>query len=348
VGPAAVRIREEDFLTPPEFRGLRLASSPIGQIGGLRLELIASGGKTRLGECFQQIPLRVMKAFHFAGERAALLYILNPTVGLLDGDAHRIELVVREGCRAVVAGQSANRIHPAQAGFSTQQWHIRVEAGAELVVLPGPAIPYRGCRYYQHARIDLVGDARLIWGDIWLPGRYARGAASELHAFDTVVQDVEVRRDGALVYRDRFAWVGPWSAEEARWHLGDGLASGSVFVGEVVERVEVRPHPLTPSPKGEGGPEATPQASRFPEASGSPSPLGEGAGGWGPPFTGVTPTILELASGDTLFRACGDPSSVTAELVRVALTQAGAWSDGAAWFSAANLGPNHWFSATHH
>ena len=295
MGPATVRIGEEDFLTPPEFRGLRLASTPVGQIGGLRLELIASGGKTRLGECYQQIPLRVMPAFHFAGERAALLYILNPTVGLLNGDAHRIDLVVREGCRAVVAGQSANRIHPAQAGFATQQWHVRVERGAELVVLPGPAIPYRGCRYYQHARIDLVGDARLIWGDIWLPGRYARGEASEVHAFDLVVQDVEVRRDGATVYRDRFAWRGPWSADEARWHLGDGLASGSLFVS---------------------------------------GPMGV-----------VTATALELASGDTLVRACGDPGAVTAELVRVALGQAGAWSNGPAWLVASgNLGPNHWFS----
>ncbi len=294
MGAATVRIGKEDFLTPPEFRGLRLASTPTGQIGGLRLELIATGGKTRLGACYQQIPLRVMPAFHFAGEPAALLYVLNPTVGLLDGDGHRIDLVVRAGCRAVVAGQSANRIHPAQASFSTQQWHIRVEPGAELVVLPGPAIPYRGCRYYQHARIDLVGDARLVWGDIWLPGRYARGDA-EIHAFDRLVQDVEVRRDGALVYRDRFDWRGPWSSEDARWHLGDGLASGSLFI--------------------------------------------TGA------MTVETPTALELASGDTLVRACGDPTATTAELVRVALGQAGAWSNGPAWLVASgNLVPNHWFS----
>jgi urease accessory protein len=310
VGPAAVRIGEEDFLTPPEFRGLRLALSPVGQVGGLRMELIASGGKTRLGDCYQQIPLRVMKAFHFAGERAALLYVLNPTVGLLDGDAHRIDLVVREGCRAVVAGQSANRIHPAQGGFSTQQWHVRVEAGAELVVLPGPAIPYRGCRYYQYARIELIGDARLVWGDIWLPGRYARGEASEFHAFDTVVQDVEVRRDGVLVYRDRFTWAGPWSADEARWHLGGGLASGSLFVGGGVTRI-------SRSQPGEGGP---------------PSML----------------TALELASGDTLFRACGDPAGVTADLVRLALGRAGAWSNGRPWLVAGgNFGPNHWFSPNH-
>ena len=37
--------------------------------------------------------------------------------------------------------------------------------------------------------------ARLIWGDIWLPGRYDRGALSERFQFDRIVQDLEVRRE---------------------------------------------------------------------------------------------------------------------------------------------------------
>ncbi len=295
MGAATIRITKNDFLTPPEFAGLSLAPTEIGQIGGLRLELVSSNGLTRLCQCYQQMPLRILPPFHFASERAALVYILNPTVGLLDGDAHRIDLVVRPGCRAVVTGQSANRIHPAIAGFSTQQWHVRVEAGAELVVLPGPTIPYRGCRYYQHAVVDLAADARLIWGDIWLPGRHGNRDDAEIHAFDRMVQCLEIRREGRLVYRDRFDWRGPWSADVARWHLGDAVASGTLFVSG--------------------------------------------------PLDVSSATVLELASGDNLVRVCGDPTAVTTELVRVALAQAGAWSDGPAWLVVSgNFGPNHWFS----
>jgi urease accessory protein len=230
VGAATARISEEDFLTPPEFRGLRLSPTPVGQVGGARIELVASGGRTRLGECYQQIPLRVLPPFHFQGEPAALLYLIVPTVGLLDGDAHLVEVVARAGSRAVITGQSANRIHPALSSFATQQWRIRVEAGADLVVLPGPAMPFRDCRYFQHAAVELEPGARFIWGDVWLPGRYARAEAAEFYVFDRLVQQLEVRRAGELVFRERFDWRGPWAADVARWHLGDSIASGGLFV----------------------------------------------------------------------------------------------------------------------
>ncbi len=237
MGASTVRITAQDFLTPPEFA--RLADSrdqrSTGQIGGVRVELVAAGGTTRLGACYQQVPLRVLPPFQFAPDPAALLYLLNPTAGLLDGDAHLIEITARPGTRAVVTGQSANRVHPALAGFSTQQWHVHVGAGAELVILPGPTIPYKGCRYYQRAFIELEAEARLAWGDVWLPGRYARAEASEWFQFDQIVQELEVRRAGELVYRERFHWKGPWSAEQVRWFLGSARATGSLFVtGDVL------------------------------------------------------------------------------------------------------------------
>ena len=70
----------------------------------------------------------------------------------------------------------------------------------------------------------------MIWGDIWLPGRYERGVLSERFQFERIVQDFEVRRAGRLVYRDRFRWDGPWTPEEADWYFGGALASASLFV----------------------------------------------------------------------------------------------------------------------
>ncbi len=137
MGATAVRITAEDFVTPPEFAGLRLAPKWSGQIGGARIELVAGGGATRLGACYQQVPLRVMPPFQVVPD-PALLYLLNSTAGLLDGDAHRVEITARPGTRTVVTGQSANRVHPAVNGFSTQQWHVHVGAGASWSSCPVP------------------------------------------------------------------------------------------------------------------------------------------------------------------------------------------------------------------
>jgi urease accessory protein len=230
MGATATRITAADFVTPPELARWSLASGPAGRIGGVRLEFKFDSEKTRLGQCYQQVPLRVLPPFHFGNGQPALLYLLNPTAGLMDGDGQLVEIHAGSGTRAVVAGQSATRIHPAVHGFSTQQWQVSVETGASLVVLPGPAIPFQGSRYAQRVRIDLELGARLIWGDLWFAGRYAREAVSEQFQFEIITQDFTVYRQGRLVFRDRFVWRGPWNEKQAHWHFAAQPACGSLFL----------------------------------------------------------------------------------------------------------------------
>jgi urease accessory protein len=238
VGARPARIIREELLTPPEFQDLRLAEHQAARIGGARIELITIGSETRLGTCYQQVPVRLLPPFSFDFEPAALLYLINLTAGLMDGDGHLIEIVARAGSNAVVTGQSATRVHPAVTRFATQQWTVEVEDDACLVVLPGPVIPFQGSRYFQRGRVELAPRARFIWGDIWLPGRYDRGALSERFLFDRIVQDFEVRREGRLIFRDRFRWDGPWTQEEAAWYWGGELACASLFIsGPVPENL---------------------------------------------------------------------------------------------------------------
>ncbi len=230
MGSRSVRITRQDFVTPPEFNDLCLAPCEAARLGGARIELTTYGDETRLGTCYQQIPVRLMPPFSFSGEAASLLYLINLTAGLMDGDGHCLEITAQEGTRSVVTGQSATRVHPALASFSTQQWAVEVKNDAHLVVLPGPLIPFRGCRYFQRGRVELAPGGKLIWGDIWLPGRYERGELSERFQFERIIQDFEVRREGHLVFRDRFCWNGPWSSEDASWHFGGEMCAASLFV----------------------------------------------------------------------------------------------------------------------
>ena len=92
MGSRATRITRDELLTPPEFRGLPQTGHQAGRVGGARIELVKREGQTRLGACYQQVPVRVMPPFVIDSEPASLLYLINLTAGLLDGDGHLIEL----------------------------------------------------------------------------------------------------------------------------------------------------------------------------------------------------------------------------------------------------------------
>ncbi|HET6324517.1 MAG TPA: urease accessory protein UreD [Planctomycetaceae bacterium] len=312
MGPSAVRIAAEDFVIPPEFRDLALASRSAGQIGGTRLSLINSDGRTRVGDCYQQVPIRVLPAFHLGNEPASLVYLLNPTAGLMDGDGHFLEISAASGTKTVVTSQSATRMHPCPKNFSAQEWHIHAARDSELVVLPGPAIPFASARSYQSVEVDLEEGAHFIWAEIWHPGRYDRGDLSERFQFTSLIQETHVRRAGRLVFRDRFHWRGPWNAKTIQWQMGPHLAAGSLFVTRPANPSALED--LVPSP----GPE-------------------------------LESAILPLASGDILIRLVGSPAEVTDAVIRAALALAGHWSgkkDPPPWLLESHaLATNHWFSS---
>lgn len=309
MGTGPARITAADFLTPPEFRHLRLAGNEAGRVGGVRLELVAGGGgRTWLGACYQQVPLRVLPPFQFDDRQPALLYLLNPTAGLMDGDAQLVEVVVRTGARVLLVGQSATRIHPALAGYSTQQWRIRVEPGALLVMLPGPAIPFQGCRYYQRVEADLEPGAGFLCGDIWLAGRYERGAASERFRFETMVQELLVRRGERLVFRDRFCWRGPWDGATAAWHFASAPTWASLFAtGPVGEHLAT---------SGVGF-----RSGRFPTAAGD--------------------TCLRWGGSSECVTSCVVRTALLLASVRLGL------GESHPLLFAEHLAPAHWFSTGH-
>lgn len=307
MGSRAVRITREEFVVPPEFSNLSTPKNSVARVGGARIELVPGDERTQLGSCYQQIPMRLMPPFCFDSEPAALLYLINLTAGLMDGDAHLVEILARAGSRAVVTGQSASRIHPAVHSYATQQWKVVVEEDACLVVLPGPTIPFRGSRYYQRGRVELASRGRVLWGDIWLAGRYDRGKLSERFQFERIVQDLEVRREGRLGYRDRFCWDGPWSSEEVDWYFGGQLACGSLFVGGPL------PEPLPEPTSGV-------QRAVFPLEG------DEGCIRWCGSPSAVTADLVRITL-SIAARWTGDSRS-------------------APWLlSLTDLAPNHWFSA---
>jgi len=224
------RIHRGDFPAPPELADRDPAVAPGEHVGGVRAELKLRDGDVHLGRSYHQNPLRVLFPLAERPGGPALLYLINSTAGLLDGDGQLVELDVGPGVRVFATNQSAGRIHPCPTSHAAARFDLRVAAGAVLCCLPGPTIPFAGSRYHQRTDIRLEQGASVVWGDILLPGRTHYARFPERFAFERMIQELRVVRDGRLVFHERFAWEGPWSDRELDWHFGEAEASASLFV----------------------------------------------------------------------------------------------------------------------
>jgi len=234
--PRRLVIERQDFAVPPELMGRDPNEAPGEHVGGLRAELRVRDGAVRLGRSYYQNPLRVFHPIEEYPGGPALLLLMNSTAGFLDGDGQWVELEIGPGVHAFVTSQSAGRIHPCPRWHASARFDLRVAAGGVLCCLPGPTIPFAESRFCQRTEIFLEPGASIVWGDILLPGRthYARG--SERFAFDRLIQELRIIREGRLVHHERFAWKGPWNDDEAAWHFGPGEAAASLFISGKVTR----------------------------------------------------------------------------------------------------------------
>lgn len=237
------RITRADFPSPPELADRDPAHAPDGHVGGLRAELRDRDGETQMGRVYFQNPLRIIRPVAVRPGGPSLLYLMNMTAGLLDGDGQLVDLDVGPGVRCFVTNQSAGRIHPCRRYHAATRFDLKVARDAVLCLLPGPTIPFARSRYHQRTQIDLEPGGQIVWGDILLPGRMQFAQSPERFAFDRLIQEIRIHRDGRLVFHERFAWSGPWSDDAIRWHLGGAEASASLFISGILpaEAIPVLP-----------------------------------------------------------------------------------------------------------
>jgi urease accessory protein len=171
-----------------------------GQLG-LRATRQADG-RTVLAEQFFQAPFHLSKP-HWDPEAEVLhVQVVNPTAGILAGDALRSEVAVDAGAAVLVSTPSATRVFKMENGgaaTSTQRW--KVAAGAWLEVMPEPLVPHRGSRFHQETEVLAEAGAGVLLIDQLMPGRLAHGEAWQ---WERLVLGLTVRVNGELILRERF------------------------------------------------------------------------------------------------------------------------------------------------
>lgn len=167
---------------PPEVEtyGGGIKQLPVGspgKLGGLKLTLSKDpSGKTIIKDVWKQIPLQTLRPFYYDQNEPglAIVYILNPTGGTLQGDRIRIDVTMGIGARAHLTTQAATKIYRMNADYATQIVNLNLREGSYLEYLPDQTIPYRDSRYYQEVNVVMGRNSSLIYWEILTPGRNGR------------------------------------------------------------------------------------------------------------------------------------------------------------------------------
>jgi urease accessory protein len=169
--------------------------------GALRLVVGLDGaGRCAVREQYNSQLHRVLQLIPGEAPEEGLLYVLNPTGGVLQGDRLDADVRVERGAHAIVTAPSATKIYRADRFTAESRTRLRVAEGAILEYLPEPLIPFSGSRFVEHLSLDVEAGGRVLSWEILAPGRAARG---ELFDYELLGLRLDVREGGSTVLRER-------------------------------------------------------------------------------------------------------------------------------------------------
>ncbi|WP_405230325.1 urease accessory protein UreD [Lentisalinibacter sediminis] len=198
--------------------------------GAARVSFRCRASGTCLDELYQQGCSKVRFPSKHDGSPEAVL--LNTAGGLADGDVLNTDIHWRDGARATVTSQAAERVYRAAGeGSARVTTRLRVEAQAVACWLPQETIVFDGARLARSLEIELAPDARLLALESTVFGRRAMG---ETVSRGRVSDRWRVRIGGRLAFADHFllddTLTGPIDAS-----LGQGpVANGAHCLATLV------------------------------------------------------------------------------------------------------------------
>ncbi len=174
--------------------------------GHLRLRAQArADGRTQLAHQAFRAPFHLSKPYWDPESRTLLVQVVNPTAGILAGDA--LDAAVSVGGRAAVllTTPSASRVFRMREGLATCRQAFAIDAGGWLEFTPEPIVPHRGSRYRQTTTVEVERGARGMFVEQLMPGRVGHG---EAWSWTQLELSCDLRVDGRLVLRERLQQSG--------------------------------------------------------------------------------------------------------------------------------------------
>ena len=176
---AAAALRELGLLLPElepyQDEPPQMASGAVGKMGYLRLQFDRdpATGRTVLSDMDRRVPLLAQKALYWDESQPdmACVTTITTTGCVIQGDRLALDVRVGPEARALVATQSATKVHCMEHNYASQLQTFTVEEDGYFEYMPDPLILHRTARYLMDTRIVLPASATLLYGDVMMPGR---------------------------------------------------------------------------------------------------------------------------------------------------------------------------------
>lgn len=179
---------------------MTVAASRVGRDGRLTLRFERRGARTIVARCRYTLPLQVLAPVAL-DDAAAVVSVLNPTGGVVGGDALEIDVDVGPAAHACLTTPSATKVYRASGAAATQHVIVRLAPGARLEWLPDHTIPHAGAAFRQRFLAQVDDGAALVAVDAFAAGRVARGEAWRFALLDSTLSVAD--RRGPILH-DRF------------------------------------------------------------------------------------------------------------------------------------------------
>ena len=177
-----------------------IAATRVGRDGRLALGFERRGARTVVARCRYMLPLQVLAPMAL-DDPAAVVSVLNPTGGLVGGDALEIEVDVAAGAHACLTTPSATKVYRTESTAASQHVSLRVAGGARLEWVPDHTIPFAGAAFRQVLQAEVAEGGALVVVDAFAAGRVARGEAWRFALLDSTLS---IRDRTGPILHDRF------------------------------------------------------------------------------------------------------------------------------------------------
>jgi urease accessory protein len=126
------------------------------------------------------------------------VYLKSPSSGLLGGDEHQLHVDIGANSKLELRTQAATLVYP---GLSLLNIHIKIEDGGKLGFQPHAIILGAAAHLRQRVRIEITGDASLIYSDTWCAGRIAMNERWQFESYD---YELEIFQNEKISYREKW------------------------------------------------------------------------------------------------------------------------------------------------